>query len=218
METSEDVDASAGLPADGTSVTDLLVAWGDGTVDGEEALFREIYDDLHELAGGMLWSERRHHTLQPTALLHEAFLRLARRRSTAWTDRRHFFATAAQAMRRILIDYARRRTSLKRNRGEEPVSSTAASSTAASSTAASSTVISGPSSDRDHQLIALDDALRDLRSVDPFKAKLVDLRFFAGFSIPETADILGCSKATIERHWRVAQGWLYRELNQNEVR
>ncbi|MCG8459432.1 MAG: ECF-type sigma factor [Holophagales bacterium] len=185
-------------------VTELLRDWSRSVdtaltedPDAGARLYEALYARLHRLARGMLLSERAGHTLGPTALLHEAFLRLERLRGQAWTDRHHFLAAAARSMRRILVDHARRRNVAKRNGGQaaEPLDEAHVRAPRA-----------GP------ELEALADALESLERVDPFKARLVDLRFFAGFSIAETARILGCGHTKVESHWRLAQGWLYREL------
>ena len=179
------------------SVTDLLQHWSAGEAEAEERLFQVTYAELHRLARGMLASERRHHTLQPTALLNEAYLRLSRLEHRLWNDRRHFMAVAAKAMRRVLVDHARHRGAAKRRDGLCPLPLE---------------VVEQQPLTVDPRLLALHEALGELEKVDPFKAELVELRFFAGFSIAETAAILGCGHTKVERHWRLAQGWLYREL------
>ena len=196
-----DVSVSDKSKSDAAPITDLLRAWGKGSSVEEEALFEEVYRELHRLAGVFMAGERHHHSLQPTALIHEAFLRLSRRRQTPWNDRRHFFATAAQVMRRVLVDHARSRNYKKRNGGISPISLDDAPPT-----------VADPGGGDPQAMLDLDDALRDLESLDPFKARLVELRFFAGFSIAETARLLDCSMSTVQRQWRLAQGWLYQEL------
>lgn len=180
------------------AITDLLHRWSAGGDGAEERLFQTTYGELRRLASGLLFTERRNHTLQPTALLNEAYLRLSRLGGTSWANRRHFMVLAARAMRRVLIDHARHRLVSKRREGLNPLPLEAAEQQSVAS---------------DPRLLALHDALCDLEKDDPFKARVVELRFFAGFSIAETAEILGCGHAKIERHWRLAQGWLYRELS-----
>ena len=156
-----------------------------------------IYGELRRLAGSYLRSERSDHTLQPTALVHETYLRLVDQRSVSWTNRAHFFGIAAQLMRRILVDHARKRHAAKRS--------------------AACRVTSVPtvsiSSDRDPELLALDTALSSLAKLDARQAKIVELRFFAGLTVEETAEVEGISAATVKREWRTARAWLRREID-----
>ena len=178
-------------------VTALLKAWGDGDPDALERAWPVIYREMRAIAARMMQGERRDHTMQATDLVHEAFLRLVDQRRVRWQDRRHFFAIAARMMRRILVNHARRRASLKRG-GD------------LARTVLSETDHAWPEIRPD--VIAVDDALSAFEIVDPEKARIVELRFFAGLSNTEIAELLECSEKTIRRHWKVAQIWLYREL------
>lgn len=184
------------------TVTELLNAWRDGRTEAESHLLREVYGELRRLAQGYLRKERRDHTLQATELINEAYLRFAKGGSRDWQDRHHFFAVAAQAMRRVLVDHARHRGYKKRGSGKKALALEQVPSLAEQ-----------PPS----ELVELDDALTALEDVDRRKAKVVELRFFGGFTNVETAEILGCSRATVERDWRLAQAWLYKELAAGEI-
>jgi len=159
-----------------------------------DRLMPAMYDELHRLAGAFLRSERPDHTLQPTALVNEAYLRLVDQRSVTWENRAQFFGLAAQMMRRILVNHAEARRTAKRGGG------------AARVTLATELLIG---SDKTLEILEIDQALAAL---DPEKAQIVELRFFAGMSNEETAEALGKSTATIERGWRVARAWLFNEL------
>ncbi len=179
------------------AITELLQVWSEQGKGGEARLLEDTYAELRRLSAVLLSGERIGHSLAPSDLIHEVYFRLQGRRQTAWQGRRHFFATACQCMRRILIEHARKYARPKHGGGYRPLSLEE----------------SFPlTHQRPPDLLALDDALRGLEQVDPFKARLVELRFFGGFSIPETAKIMGSSHATIERHWRLARAWLYREI------
>ncbi len=154
------------------------------------------------MAHKYLARERRDHTLQPTAVVHEAFLRLIEQRRVAWESRSHFFAVAAQAMRRILIDYARARAADKRGGGRTLIPLDAAL---------------GAEAPRAVDLIALDDALGRLEKLDRTKASVVEMRFFSGLTIDETAEALGTSPSTVKRDWSMARAWLYRELTRTKA-
>lgn len=164
---------------------------------GFELLVPKIYADLRRLAQHYLRDEPDDHTLQATALVHEAFLRLSGRPDAAWKDRAHFIAVAAREMRRVLIDHARRRRALRRGGGQaaEPVSA-----------------VGDASVDPHDDWIVLDEALTRLGELDPRKARVVELRFFGGLTIAETAQVLGTSPVTVVREWRLARAWLQREL------
>jgi RNA polymerase sigma factor (TIGR02999 family) len=179
-------------------VTELLIRWGDGDVSAREALLPLVYDELRRLARQCLASQRRDHTLQSTALVHEAYLRLAGRDVVHWDNRVHFFAVAAQLMRRILVDHARMRHAAKR--GGHCVTLTL------------DEAIASPK-ERPLDLIALDDALKGLAALDPKQSELVELRFFAGLSIEDASQVLGISPATAKREWVTARSWLYGEMN-----
>jgi RNA polymerase sigma factor (TIGR02999 family) len=183
----------------GHAVTELLRAWGAGDAHASEPLVRLVYDELRRQAAIALRREGDGHTLQPTALVHEAWLRLDGQHAARWESRAQFFAIAAQMMRRVLLDHARTRLAQKRGGGAVQVS------------------LGGARLAEDApvdavDVIALDDALGRLAELDPQKARLVDLRYFAGLSIPEAAEVLGISTATVGREWAVARMWLRREL------
>ena len=188
----------------GQAVTELLRAWGAGDAHACEALVPLVYAELRRQARRALRREGEGHTLQPTALVHEAWLRLDGQRDGRWESRTQFFAIAAQMMRRVLVDHARTRRALKRGGGAVQVTLGDADRAAA-----------GPAGDTPLDaldVLALNDALARLAALDPQKARLVDLRYFAGLSIPEAAEVLGISTATVGREWAVARMWLRREL------
>jgi RNA polymerase sigma factor (TIGR02999 family) len=179
-------------------VTRLLVDWGNGDQQALEKLTPLVYQELKRLASRYLRRERREHTLQSTALVHEAWLRLIDQKQVQWHNRAQFFGIAAEMIRRILIDHARNRQAAKRGDGAIKLSLDDALATP---------------DRRDLDLIALDDALQDLRKLDPQQSRLVELRFFAGLSIEESAEVLGVSPATVKREWAAAKAWLYREIS-----
>jgi len=180
------------------AVTQLLVDWGNGDRQALEKLTPLVYQELKRLATRYLRRERREHTLQSTALVHEAWLRLIDQNHVHWQNRAQFFGIAAEMIRRILIDHARNRQAAKRGDGAIKLSLDEAL---------------GAPDRRDFDLVALDDALKDLAKLDPKQGQLVELRFFAGLSIEESAEVLGVSPATVKREWAVAKAWLYRELS-----
>jgi RNA polymerase sigma factor (TIGR02999 family) len=186
----------------GGAVTELLRAWGAGDAQASDALVRLVYAELRRQAALVLRREGEGHTLQATALVHEAWLRLGGQSDAAWESRTQFFAIAAQMMRRVLLDHARTRHALKRGGAAVRVSLC---------DAAGDVPDPGPALDA-VDVIALDDALARLAAIDPPKARLVDLRYFAGLSIPEAAAVLGVSPATVGREWAIARMWLRREL------
>jgi len=181
-------------------VTALLRDWSGGDRTALERLMPLVYQELRRLAASYLRVERPDHTLQPTALVHEAYLRLVDQRGVSWQNRAHFFGIAAQMMRRILVDHARRRQAAKRD----------------------ATVLrlqARPGEDggeaefaRDPELLALDQALCGLESLDARQARIVELRFFGGLTVEETAEVAGVSPATVKREWRTARAWLAREI------
>jgi len=179
-------------------VTLLLRQWRQGDQRAFERLSELVYDELRRMARGYLAGERRDHTLQPTALVHETYLRLVDQKSMAWEDRRHFFALAATTMRRILVDHARGQRREKRGGGREKMSLESVGELAAAERAA--------------EVVAIDEALERLAVEDGLKASVVELRFFAGLTNDEVATVLGLSEPTVRRHWRTAKLWLYREL------
>jgi RNA polymerase sigma factor (TIGR02999 family) len=178
-------------------VTQLLVAWGNGDQHALQELMPLVYRELRRLAHGHLRGERPDPTLQTTALVHEAYLRLVDQQEANWKNRAQFFAVAAQMMRRILVDYARARQYEKRGGGAQQVELDEAM------------VVS---SDRAAEVVALDEALLRLAELDSRKSRLVELRFFGGMSIEETAEILGVSPGTVMRDWTLAKAWLQREM------
>jgi RNA polymerase sigma-70 factor (ECF subfamily) len=192
-------------PERAEAITELLRAWGSGDAQAPDALARAVYAELRRRAGRVLRREGEGHTLQPTALVHEAWMRLDGQHEVDWESRTHFFAVAAQMMRRVLVDHARTRHALKR--GGAPMQVTLGEVDRAAGSA------DAPLDAADMvDLLALDDALARLAALDPRKARLVELRYFAGLSIPECATALGISQATIGREWVVARIWLRREL------
>ena len=182
-------------------VTDLLRAWRNGDDQALDRLTPLIYDELHKIAEQALRRERRNHTLQTTAVMHEAFLRLIDQKRVDWQSRNHFFAVAAKIMRRILVDYARRHHAEKR--GGEAVK-------------LSLDNMDAPAVVRAAGLIALDDAMKSLEARDRRKARVVELRFYGGLSIEETAEALDIHEATVKRDWEFAKAWLHRELSREE--
>ncbi len=178
-------------------VTQLLQEWCVGRQDALEELLPAIYGELRQLAASYLRRERRDHTLQATALVHEAFVKLVDQREVRWQNRAHFFGIAAQVMRRILVDHARAHAASKRGSGERPLSLDEA-------------LVVAPASDID--FLALDEALTRLAALDPQQSKVVELRFFGGLTIDETAEVLHISPATVGREWTLAKAWLYAEL------
>ncbi len=178
-------------------VTQLLLAWSDGDGEALDKLMPLVYLELKLLAERRLRRERSGHTLEPTALVHEAYLKLIDQKQARWRNRAHFFAIAAQAMRRILVDHARARQSEKRG-GDQKLSFDDAIDV---------------SDQRVNQMVALDDALEALAELDPQKSRVVELKYFGGLSLEEVAEALGVSRATVVREWRMAKAWLYGELS-----
>jgi RNA polymerase sigma-70 factor (ECF subfamily) len=178
-------------------ITQLLLAWNNGDQEALEKLTPLVYAELHRLAKFYMVRERTGHTLQTTALIHEAFLRLIDWKNVRWQNRAHFFGVAAQVMRRILVDFARSRQSAKRGNGTQQISLDEAIAI---------------HEDRSAEFIALDDALKSLAEIDRRKSQIVEMRFFGGLSAEETAEVLNVSLRTVEREWNLARTWLYREL------
>lgn len=179
-------------------VTQLLHDWSAGKQEARDELLGLVYEPLRAIAGRHLNREREGHTLQPTALVHELYLKLVDQRRVAWNDRANFFAVAAQVMRRILVDHARRRKSDKRG-GDFIAVTIGAAADLASVT-------------ENFDVVALDVALEHLEKIFPQQARIVELRFYAGLTIDETAAVMGISPATISREWTMARAWLRREL------
>jgi RNA polymerase sigma factor (TIGR02999 family) len=180
-------------------VTQLLAAWSNGDRSALERLLPLVEDELHSLAHRYMSRERENHTLQTTALVNEAYIKLVDQRVVHWQNRAHFFGIAAQIMRRILIDHARRHAANKRGAGETISLEDLA-----------------VSDERAAELMALDDALTSLAKVDERKGRVVELRYFGGLSVEEIAEVLGVSPDTITRDWRRAKAFLRRELSQDE--
>ena len=187
-------------------VTGLLRAWGAGDERALEALLPSVYAELRRQARRAMRGEGTGHTLQPTALVHEAYLRLVHQQGMQWESRTQFFAVAAQLMRRILVDHARARRRTKRGGG--------ATALTLSDADTGGVAADGTSDVAGIDALDLDDALTRFAELDPGKARLVELRYFAGLSIPEAAAALGVSPATVGREWAVARAWLRRELAQ----
>jgi RNA polymerase sigma factor (TIGR02999 family) len=181
-------------------VTELLARWSKGDASARDALVPLVYDELRKIARRCLAGQRSSHTLQPTALVHEAYLRLAGRDSVEWQDRMHFFAMAAQMMRHILVDHARKRAAAKR--GGNAVTIVVDEMSAVSRQ---------PSLD----VLALDDALTRLASLDPRQSQIVELRFFGGLSIEKAAEVVKISPATAKREWTTARLWLHKAMSED---
>jgi RNA polymerase sigma factor (TIGR02999 family) len=189
-------DEEHGANSSSVEVSQLLRAWSDGDRSALDKLTPIVYEELRRLARCHLRGERGGHSLQTTALVNEAYMRLVDYNRMQWQDRAHFFAASAQLMRRILVEHARRHN-LKRGGGLQHVS------------LGDVALVVG---DRSADLIALDDAMGALARIDPRKAQVVELRFFGGLSVPETADVLKVSPVTVMRDWSTAKAWLYREM------
>jgi RNA polymerase sigma factor (TIGR02999 family) len=179
-------------------VTQLLLSWNSGDKEALNQLIPLVEKELRRLARRYMRREREDHTLQTSALINEAYVRLVDQENVGWQDRSHFFAVAAQVMRHILIDHARKHQYAKRGGGAEKVPLDE---------------IADLSDQRAAELIAMDDALRDLAEADPRKSQIVELRFFGGLSIEETAEALGVSPATVIREWRTARAWLHHAIS-----
>ena len=178
-------------------ISGLLRAWSDGDQSALERLTPIVYDELHRLARNYMRRERPGHSLQTAALVNEAYMRLVDYERMQWQNRAHFFAVSAQLMRRILVDHARRHN-LKRGGGVPHVSLDEAA------------VVGG---EQEMDMVGLDDAMNALARIDPRKVQVVEMRFFGGLSVEETAEVLKVSTITVKRDWRAARAWLYRELN-----
>jgi len=180
-------------------VTELLLEWSKGKGNALDELLPLVYRELQKIAHRYLSRERSSNTLQTTALVHEAFLKLVDQNRVEWQNRAHFFGVAAQAMRRILVDNARQRLADKRGSGAEKISLEEG--------------VIDVSDEKASDLVELDAALQRLSEIDEQKSRLVELRYFGGLSIEETAEVLGVSIATVNRQWRVAKAWLYKEIS-----
>lgn len=180
-------------------VTRLLEAWSDGEPEALTELVAVVYDELHRMAKRYMESQPSGHTLQTTALIHEAYLKLADRKENRWQNRAHFFAVAAQAMRHILVDHARLQQAKKRGGVETQIVSLDS--------------VALVTDERAWEIVALDDALKELSALDERKTRVVELRYFGGLSVEETAEVLKVSPETVMRDWRFAKTWLLRELS-----
>jgi RNA polymerase sigma factor (TIGR02999 family) len=180
-----------------TEITRYLLAWNEGDQAALQKLMPVVYDELRKLARSYLRKERTGHTLQATALVHEAFLRLIDQNSVQWQNRAHFFGVAAQMMRRILTNYAIARGAEKRGGKSQHISLED---------------VTGLSEHRDLDVVSLDQALNDLEALDPRQSRIVEMRFFSGLSIEETAEVMQLSPATIKREWSTARLWLRRKM------
>ena len=183
------------MEASPDGVTQLLINWRNGDKAALDQLTPLVYEELRRLARGFMRKERSNHTLQTSALINEAYLKLADQDETNWQNRAHFFAVAAQIMRHILVDHARSYGYKKRGAGAQRV------------------VLDDAqvfSEERARELVALDEALTNLATVDPRKSRIVELRFFGGLNIDETAEVMELSPTTVQREWRAAKGWLQR--------
>ena len=183
-------------------VSELLADWNKGDPEAREALMPLVYDELRKLAASHLRRERNDHTLQPTALVHEVYLRLAEQKNVQWQDKSHFFGVTARLMRRILVDHARSHLADKRGSGLPKVALNEAIAM---------------SRERPAELLALDESLTRLAATDLQQSKTVELRVFAGLTIEQTAEVLGISPATVKRDWNLAKAWLMREINKAKL-
>jgi len=187
------------MAASQIEVTQLLLDWGNGDKEALDKLVPAVYQELRRLASYYMRRERPGHTLQTSALVNEAYMRLIDYKRMHWQSRAHFFAVAAQAMRRILVEHARKRHFAKRGGGAAQVSLDEAATVSRKQAA---------------DLIALDDALTSLEAIDPRKSRIVELRYIGGLNIEETAEVLGISPATVQREWRSAKAWLYQAISE----
>ena len=185
------------------SITDLLQQWSNGDRAAFDQVISRLYADLRRLARHQMRREGAAHTLQPTALVNEVCLRLLQQQDASWENRQQFLGVAAHLMRRVLVDYARQRHSAKRGSGQQRLSLED---------------LGEIPMDRPAALVALDDALSALSAISPERAHIVELRYFGGLTIEETADVLGISPASVSRGWRSARAWLYKELQEASAR
>jgi RNA polymerase sigma-70 factor, ECF subfamily len=186
------------MEKDSQQITQLLKDWSEGNPEGLDELMPLVYDELHRQASRYLRKERSNHTLQTTALINEAYLKLINQRDVEWQNRAHFFAIAAQAMRRILVDYARERHREKRGGAAENLPLEEALQISVN--------------EKSIDLIALDEALNRLAKMDKRQARVVELRYFSGLSIDETAEVLGIANSTVRLDWNLAKAWLKQEI------
>jgi RNA polymerase sigma factor (TIGR02999 family) len=180
-------------------ITQLLAKWSDGNQSALDELYPLVYDELHRLARRYMSRERKGHTLQTTALINEAYVRLVDQRNVHWANRSHFFAISAQIMRRILIDHARRNAYAKRGGGAQQVSLEE---------------VAAVTPDPGRALVRLDEALKSLAERDPRRSQVVELRYFGGLNNAEIAGVLKISENTVTRDWNMARAWLYQQLTE----
>jgi RNA polymerase sigma factor (TIGR02999 family) len=180
----------------------MLADWSNGDQKALDQLMPLVYDELRRLAASYLRRERPDHTLQPTALVHEAYFRMVDQKDVDWQNRAHFFGIAAQMMRRILVDHARSHLYAKRGGGAKKLSLDEA--------------IQLPEQEPDVDLATLDEALTKLEALDPRQSRIIELRYFGGLSIEATAEVLKISPATVKREWNTARAWLHREMRRGE--
>jgi RNA polymerase sigma factor (TIGR02999 family) len=179
-------------------VTDLLIEWSEGDQEALNKLMPLVYGELHRLASRYLRHERPGHTLQTTALVHEAYLKLVDQTNTSWQNRVHFFSAAAQVMRHVLVDYARSRRAFKRGGDYCRLSLDEAALSSA---------------EKDADLLTLNEALNSLAAMDPQQSRVVELRVFGGLTVEETAEALGISPRTVKREWSIAKAWLHKQMS-----
>jgi len=195
-------DTAVAVP-DEKSVTQMLADWRKGDRSALDKLMPMVYEELRRLASSYLRRERPDHTLQPTALVHEAYFRLVDQRNVSWQNRAHFFGIAARMMRRILVDHARSHLYAKRGGGAQKL--------------ALDEAIAVRGQEPDVDIAALDEAITNLQAIDPRQSRIVELRYFGGLSIEATAEVLEISPATVKREWNIARTWLHREIRRGEV-
>ncbi len=187
---------------DDNDITDLLVAWSQGNAGVLEPLMERVYDRLHRLAGRFMNQERDEHTLQTTALVNEAYLRLVRQDRVQWRDQAHFFAIAGRVMRRILVDHARRNTSIKRGANAQKLPLDA---------------LDGMTQNRAPEVLALDESLKRLAENDAELARIVELKYFGGLTKEEISEVMAISSATVTRRYQAARAWLYAYMVDSEA-
>jgi len=180
-------------------ITQLLAKWSDGNQSALDELYPLVYNELHRLARRYMSRERKGHTLQTTALINEAYVRLVDQRNVHWANRSHFFAISAQIMRRILIDHARRHAYAKRGGGAQHVSLEE---------------VAAVTPDPGRELVRLDEALKSLAEMDPRRSQVVEMRYFGGLNNEEIAGVLNISENTVTRDWNMARAWLYQQLTE----
>lgn len=189
-------------PGSPHEITELLVQWSGGNQKALDKLYPLVYDELHKLARRFMSRERQGHTLQATALINEAYVRLVDQTNVRWQNRTHFFAISAQIMRRILVDHARRNLYAKRGGGVQRISFDETALVAF---------------DRASEFVLLDEALKSLAEIDERRSQVVELRYFGGLDNQEIADVLKISENTVTRDWNMARAWLYQQLGESEV-